>query len=104
MSVSTIAIHQDAAFEVALELTRLTRRLSQIAAAIPLPADIGELFEDRCAATPASSLYGALCAAKVELYELLESLQTAASADEVTLRDRHRRRREVGGTTPKSSK
>ena len=37
---------QDAVFEVAIELARLDRRLAQIAMSLPLPADVGDLFEE----------------------------------------------------------
>ncbi len=91
MSSSPLCNHQDAALAVALELMRLDHRLAQLAASIPLPADVETLFEDQDASTPASHLYGMIGAVKVDLREAAQALVEAAQADEVFLRQEHRR-------------
>lgn len=88
-SLPSLHRHQDAALEIALELTRLGHRLSRIATSIPLPVDVDELFEDRAASTPASHLYGVVGAVRFDLCEASEALLEAARADEVTLRQAH---------------
>ena len=77
---------QDAVFEVAIELTRLDRRLAQIATSLPLPADVGELLEDGLPSIPATHLYGLIGAVKGELRETIAVLLEAAQIDGVALR------------------
>ncbi len=82
---------QDAVFEVAIELTRLDRRLAQISTSLPLPADVDDVLEERVVSTPATQLFGVIGAVKVNLKEAIEALLETAQIDEVTLRQEFRK-------------
>jgi hypothetical protein len=95
MNPSTSIIpYQDATLEVAIELTRLAYRLSRIASALPLPADVSDLLEWRAPATPASYLFGTIRVTQSEVQEAGQLLLKAAQVDEVSLRDQRRREQE----------
>jgi hypothetical protein len=83
--------NQDAVFEVALELTRLKRRLAQVSASLPLPVDVDDVFEGRVVSTPATQLYGASVGAQETLKEMIVMLLEAVQVDEVALRERFRK-------------
>lgn len=82
---------QNAVFEVALELIRLKRRLAQVSASVPLPADVDDVFEGRAASTPATQLYGASVGAQETLKALISMLLDAVHVDEVALREQYRK-------------
>ena len=77
---------QDAVFEVAIDLSRLGRRLAQIATSLPLPADVDDLFEELVPSIPAVHLYSLIGAVKDELREIVDVLLEAAQIDGATLR------------------
>ena len=87
----TLQIQQAATLDVAHQLIQLDFRLARIAEAIHLPADVDEIFENRHPETPASRLYTAIGAAKVELSVIVRVLLGATQATEVTLRQEYRK-------------
>jgi hypothetical protein len=88
--MSTLQTQREATLAATTELLQLDFRLAQIAEAIPLPADVDEIFEDRLPATPATHLFAVIGAVKVDLGSIAQALLEAAQATEVKLRQEHR--------------
>ncbi|MCP4545768.1 MAG: hypothetical protein GY835_04795 [bacterium] len=89
---------QRAVLEVAIELIRLNKRLTDIAEAVPMPPDVDDMHENITPNTVAVNLHGIVrCVQSDLLLDAISTLIGAANKTDADLRTEHltreRRRR-----------
>lgn len=78
---------QSTIFEVALELTRLDRRLFELVQALPLPSDVFEMWEDQVPDNVCAHLVGIVQVVRSDLFkDAIATLMAAAQKTEEDLR------------------